>query len=74
MADDNATNQDHWCFAWYAAPLATSSEERAALVKGNKWGQGKIRIGFMDGTPTQQALVRKFAEGWIAPGFANRDH
>jgi serralysin len=71
MADDNEVNQDHWCFAWYQAPPATTAQERAALVKANRWPKGKIRIGFMDGTPAQQSLVKKFAEGWIAPGLAN---
>ena len=74
MADDNATNRDRWCFAWYAAPPATTAGERAALVKANQWPKdSKVRIGFMDGTPAQQGLVQKFAKGWIAPGLANLD-
>lgn len=66
------TNTNNWCFAWYQGPPAVTSEAKAGLVKDNKWNDSAtIRIGFMDGTPAQQALVRKFAEGWIEPGLAN---
>jgi serralysin len=72
MANDDAVNSGHWCFAWYEAPPATTSEAKAALVKANQWPKGStIRIGFMDGTSAQQALVKKFAEGWIASGLGN---
>lgn len=72
MAADSTANKDKWCFAWYGAGPVGTSTEKAALVKGNKWPPGSaVRVGFMDGTPAQQALVRNSAEGWIAPGFAN---
>jgi serralysin len=73
MSDDVAHNDDHWCFAWYAGSDATGdAKTRAALVKANRWPKGStIRVGFMDGTPVQQALVKKFAMGWLAPGVAN---
>ncbi len=61
-----------WCFAWFQAPAPTTSIEKAALVKSSRWPSGSnIRIGFMDGTDAQKALVMKFAEGWIVPGLAN---
>jgi serralysin len=72
MADDNATRNDIWCFAWYQEALAATPETKAALLEEKRWtARSKIRIGFMDGTPDQKALVRKFAEGWVAPGLAN---
>lgn len=63
---------DHWCFAWHEDDvLGDSATSRAALVKANRWPKGAtIRIGFLDGTPEQQALVKKFAVGWTAPGKA----
>jgi serralysin len=72
MADNDSTNNDQWCFAWYAEPPATDPTAKAALVEKNKWPKGStILVGFLDGTPAQQALVKKFAEGWTAPGVAN---
>jgi hypothetical protein len=59
-----------WCFAWFAAPIPTDGATRAALEKASKWDTDTISISFMDGTPEQQALVRRFAEGWIN-GLAN---
>jgi len=71
MADSAATNNDHWCFAWFAAAKAPSDGEKAALVKENRWPKNStIKVGFLDGTPAQQALVKKFAVGWTAPGVA----
>jgi serralysin len=59
-------NQDKWCFAWYKAPIPTSAQSKAALVKGSKWQSGDtISISFIDGTDEQKALVRKFAPVWI---------
>ena len=64
-------NDKQWCFAWYQAPVATTGETRAALVKDHKWKKGDtITISFVDGTEAQKALVRRFAEGWIK-GLAN---
>lgn len=63
--------KDKWCFAWYQAPRPTTGATRAALQKDSKWGEGDtISISFMDGTPEQKALVRRFAQGWI-DGLAN---
>jgi hypothetical protein len=71
MTDNNAP-KDRWCFAWYAEPPATTTAEKAALQEKNRWPKGStILVGFLDGTPAQQALVKKFAEGWVAPGVAN---
>ena len=62
---NNPENQDKWCFAWYKAPIPTSAQARAALVKGSKWQSGDtISISFIDGTDEQKALVRKFAPMW----------
>jgi serralysin len=61
-----AENLDKWCFAWFKAPTPTTSQARAALVKGSKWQSGDtISISFVDGTDQQKALVRKFASEWI---------
>ncbi|HEX8224272.1 MAG TPA: hypothetical protein VF605_10700 [Allosphingosinicella sp.] len=63
------TNQSRWCFAWYEAEIPTEAATRAALVDKNRWKKGAtVRIGFLDGTPEQQALVKKYAVGWIASG------
>jgi hypothetical protein len=60
------TNQDKWCFAWFAAPRPTTGAEKAALVKSEKWQPGDtISISFLDGTDEQKALVKKFATEWI---------
>jgi len=68
---DDANHNGHWCFAWHEAPPPTTAESKAGLVKSNKWPDGStIRIGFLDGTPAQQALVKKFSVGWIGPGLA----
>lgn len=66
-------SQGEWCFAWYAGePAAEGAGTRAALVKDKRWPRGAtIKIGFTDGTARQQALVKKFAAGWNAPGLAN---
>ena len=62
---------EEWCFAWYEAAIPTTGDTRAALVKNSKWTPGEtISISFIDGTPEQQALVKKFAVGWIE-GLAN---
>jgi serralysin len=72
MTHDHSENDDRWCFAWYPDAVPTTAAEKAAMVIANQWPKGAtVRIGFMDGTPAQQALVKKFAEGWIAPGLAN---
>lgn len=64
-------NENKWCFAWFAAPPATTSTTKAALVKDSKWLAGDtISISFVDGTDAQKALVRRFAQGWI-DGLAN---
>ena len=61
----DAENIDKWCFAWFKAPAPTSSQAKAALVKGSKWQSGDtISISFVDGTDEQKALVRKFAAEW----------
>ena len=61
-----ASNDDKWCFAWFAAPIPTDGNTRAALVKDSKWGKGAtISISFLDGTEQQQALVRRFAPEWV---------
>jgi serralysin len=61
-----AGNDKNWCFAWFAAPIPTSGETRAALVKDSKWEKGAtISISFLDGTEAQKALVRRFAPEWI---------
>lgn len=61
----DAENLDKWCFAWFKAPAPTSSQAKAALVKGSKWQSGDtISISFIDGTDEQKALVRKFAPEW----------
>lgn len=66
------TNEPHWCFAWYEAAPPTDTATKAALVNKNRWKQGStVRIGFLDGTPEQQALVKKYAVGWIGQGRAN---
>jgi hypothetical protein len=55
---NDVSNNAQWCFAWYADRPATSAEERAALVEKNKWPKGStILIGFVDGTPEQQAHI-----------------
>ena len=71
MSEDD--NDAHWCFAWYEGEtLPPGSKTKAALVKKHRWPVGSIvRIGFVDGTAAQQALVKKYAVGWIAPGRAN---
>jgi serralysin len=61
-----ANNDDKWCFAWFAAPIPTSGETRAALVKDSKWERrSTISISFLDGTDEQKTLVRRFAPNWI---------
>jgi hypothetical protein len=63
-------NKDQWCFAWYEGE--DGSQTRAALEKSSKWPRGSvIKVGFLDGTPQQQALVKQYAVGWVGPGFAN---
>jgi serralysin len=72
MSQDQTQNDSQWCFAWFAEGAPKSASEKAALVDRNRWKQGAtVRIGFLDGTPAQQALVKKYAVGWIAPGRAN---
>jgi serralysin len=71
MSDDG--KDGHWCFAWYEGEgLPPNSKTRAALVDKHRWPAGStVRIGFLDGTAAQKALVKKYAVGWIAPGRAN---
>ena len=71
MSEDD--KDAHWCFAWYEGEtLPADSNTKAALVDKHRWPKGStVRIGFLDGTPAQQALVKKYAVGWIAPGRAN---
>jgi serralysin len=73
MSDDHSQTNNHWCFAWYEGDaLPADTATKAALVDKNRWKKGStIRVGFVDGTPAQQALVKKFAAGWTAPGIAN---
>lgn len=72
MGSDDVKKPKCWCFAWYQLAPVEGATTKAALVKDKKWAKGStIRVGFMDGTPDQQALVKKFAEGWIGPGLAN---
>ncbi len=67
MTDDAAgQNPDCWCFAWFAAPLADTDQEKAGLLLSSKWQPGAvIRIAFLDGTDEQMALVKRFATEWI---------
>lgn len=58
----------NWCFAWYAEQVGSTVGERAALEKANRWGVKTIKIGFIGGTPAQQALVKKYAVEWIDAG------
>lgn len=64
-------DNEKWCFAWFAAKPPASGLEKAALVKDSKWDSGAtITIAFLDGTPEQKALVKKYAVGWTN-GLAN---
>lgn len=64
--DASGQNLDKWCFAWFAAPLANTDQERAGLLLSSKWQPGAvIRIAFLDGTAEQIALVKRFAIEWI---------
>ena len=60
------SKDDKWCFAWYQDPRVSDAEKKAALVKDSKWPTPNptISVGFMDGTPQQKELVKRFAEGW----------
>jgi hypothetical protein len=59
-------NNDKWCFAWFQGAAPATGATRAALVKDSKWpDNSKISISFLDGTPAQKALVKKYAVGWI---------
>ena len=71
MSDEG--KEAHWCFAWYEGEtLPANSTTKAALVDKHRWPAGSVvRIGFLDGTAAQKALVKKYAVGWIAPGRAN---
>jgi len=61
-----STNNDQWCFAWFAGETAPTSSQKAALVKKAKWKSGStIRISFLDGTDAQKALVKQYAAEWI---------
>jgi astacin (peptidase family M12A) len=60
-------NRDHWCFAWFAVPPTTTAQDRAGLQKTAKWADGGVvRIAFLDGTPEQLALVKRFAVEWTS--------
>jgi hypothetical protein len=65
-------DHEHWCFAWHEDnALGSGVTAKAAIVRANKWAKRAIiKVGFLDGTPAQQALVKRFAVGWIAPGMA----
>jgi hypothetical protein len=67
MADENPPDDPQkWCFAWFEAPLATSANQRAGLLKTAKWPSGAvIRIAFLDGTPQQISLVKRHSVRWI---------
>jgi len=65
------TNNEQWCFAWYALPANSPGADRAALVKGAKWSPGDvITISFLGGDPAVQARVKAAARGWTVPGLA----
>jgi serralysin len=66
MADDQSSvNSDKWCFAWFEAPPASDANAKAGLLLSSKWpAGGAIRIAFLDGTPEQIALVKRFAVEW----------
>ncbi len=68
MASDN----QKWCFTWFAQKPKASGAERAALVKNTKWASGDtITVSFLDGDPGVQERVRRVARQWTAPGLAN---
>jgi len=65
------TNNDRWCFAWFALPAASPGADRAALVKGAKWDPGSvITVSFLDGDPAVHAKVKAVARRWTGPGLA----
>lgn len=66
------SNEDKWCFAWIPPKNTAQSANRAALVKGSKWGKGNIiTVSFLDGDATVQQKVQNVAEQWTGPGMAN---
>ena len=42
---EDVGNSGQWCFAWYEAPPATTTVDKAALVKANKWPSPSLRLG-----------------------------
>ncbi len=64
-------NENQWCFSWFAPRLASSGQDRAALVKAAKWTAGDvITISFLDGDDNVKEKVKKVALSWTAPGMA----
>lgn len=66
------SNQNQWCFAWFAGVPGVATKTRAALVRANKWPPGSIiRVAFLDGDPAVQKKVQAVAETWTGPNMAN---
>jgi serralysin len=60
-----------WCFAWFMAPPARTTNDKIGLLRSSQWqSTDAIRIAFRDGTPEQIALVKRFSVEWIT-GLAN---
>ena len=66
------TPDARFCFAWYAGETLAGSQERAALLKGNKWPSGAvITVSFLGGEIGLRDKVKTVARRWTAPGMAN---